>query len=121
VQSEIRSLILWPAIIHHAGQAELIYIKDELQWLAHVQAPQHFHAQDRLIDSTGHIYSLANGNPKLTDRVVNLDELLNLIRAHAAEAGQCCVAKFSAASIPQAIRTLGGMMDEGHDLQGPGR
>lgn len=110
-------MILWPAIIHHAGQAELTYIKDESQWLAHVQAPQHFHAQDRLVDSTGHAYSLATGSPKLTGKTVNLDELLNLIRAHAAEAGQCCVAKFSAASIPQAIRAFGGMMDEGRDLQ----
>lgn len=113
----MRSLILWPAIIHHAGQAELIYIKDEPQWLAHVQTPQHFHAQDRLIDSTGHAYSLTNGIPNFSGRTVALDELLNLIRAHAAEAGQCCVAKFSAASIPQAIRTLGDMMGEGHDLQ----
>ena len=102
-------LITWPAIIKYAGEAELAYVKDQAAW----EADAHLHGfryekADMLIDVCGEIYSLsnvANGSvrPEPTGKFTQLEEVIELVRAHAAQQGSCCVAKFYAASIREAI------------------
>ena len=53
--------IVWPAIIKYAGQAELAYVKNQVEW----DADEHLHGfryekADVLIDSNGEIYTLSN-------------------------------------------------------------
>lgn len=108
-------MILWPAIIQYAGQAELAYIHDQAQW----DADQHLHAfnyqaADRLIDSSGKAYSLTSrlhgrAAPEFNGANVSLDEAIQLIRAHVAQMRHCCIAKLSAGSIEQAILLLGAL------------
>lgn len=111
-------MILWPAIIHHAGQAELAYINDQSQWRNDMHLHIHgYRAEDRLIDSAGNIFSLVKGmgnsavaEPK--DQIISLYELLDLMRAHAAQTGLCCVDKLSADSVAEAIFLIGTMAHE---------
>lgn len=107
-------MISWPAVIHHAGHAELGYIADQAQWERETHLRMHLHPQDSLIDASGRIYrfAVASGAWASTGDSMPLDALLDLIRMHAAQAGQCCVAKFSADSAAEAIRMLGAMTDD---------
>jgi hypothetical protein len=101
--------IAWPAIIKYAGQAELAYVKDQTEW----DADEHLHGfgyekTDVLIDSNGEIYTLShvmNGSvrPKPAGEVVLLEEVIEMVRAHAAQMGACCVSKFYASSIYEAV------------------
>lgn len=104
--------IAWPAIIHYAGQHELAYVRDAAAW----NNDPHLHActyvdADRLIDSEGNIYKLTAATdglvtPQPTDEHVSLQVVIALIRAHEAALGTCCVAKFHASSIREAIASL---------------
>ncbi|CAG0949851.1 hypothetical protein MTYP_00128 [Methylophilaceae bacterium] len=104
-------LIHWPAVIHFTGHAELAYVGSQAQW----DADGHLHASgyrpaDRLIDSSGRIWSLGRGHPhaipQFSGETASLDTLIALVRAHAAQSGECCVAKLSAASVAEAIRMV---------------
>lgn len=104
--------IAWPAVIHYAGQHELAYVRDAATW----EADPHLHGcayvdADRMIDSDGAIYSLratADGRvlPQPTGKQLPVTEMIALIREHEAEMGTCCVAKFHAATIREAISAL---------------
>ncbi len=98
-------MILWPAILHMHQQAELIYLADQTQSQGYMQSQRFIaHAQDRLIDSAGQIYSLTATNDwQATVHTLKLSEILNLIREHAASLDICCIAKLAADTIPQAI------------------
>jgi hypothetical protein len=107
----------WPAIIHYHGQAELAFIFDQVAWESaqYLQALR-YHASDVLIDVEGALYQLVNaevGNPGLQslNKKASLQQVIEMIRGHAAEVGACCVAKFSAVSIEEAIASLASSID----------
>jgi hypothetical protein len=105
-------LITWPAIIKYAGQAELAYVQDQAEWNADV----HLHGfryemTDVLIDSKGEIYALLNAvngpvRPEPMGRFARLEEVIEMVRAHAAQMGSCCVSKFYASSIQEAVSAV---------------
>lgn len=102
-------MITWPAIVKYAGEAELAYVEDQAAW----DADAHLHgfryeASDVLIDSNGATYALPNAahgwvKPEPTGKSASLEEVIEMVRAHAAQMGSCCVAKFSASSIQEAF------------------
>jgi hypothetical protein len=102
-------LITWPAIIKYIGQAELAYVQDQAEWDADV----HLHGfryekADVLIDSQGEIYALLNAvnglvRPEPMGEFARLEEVIEMVRAHASQLGSCCVSKFYASSIHEAV------------------
>ena len=107
-------MIHWPAIIQYAGQAELGYVPDQRTWESDSHLQMHaWQPTDRLIDSRGVVHALWQGMlPQPTAHSVALDELLHIIRAHAAQAGLCCTAKLSAPSIAEAVRLVGTLHED---------
>jgi hypothetical protein len=101
--------IAWPAIIKYAGQAELAYVKDQAAWDADALLYGFRNEKaDVLIDSNGEIYTLSNVmngsvRPEPACEVVLLEEVIEMVRAHAAQMGACCVSKFYASSIYEAV------------------
>jgi hypothetical protein len=104
--------IIWPAIIHYHGQAELGFVFDQQSWEndQHLQVAR-YHASDELIDSVGRIYRLVNQvNAPVSiepiGKITPLQDVVEMVRRHASVSGTCCVAKFSATSIQEAISSL---------------
>ncbi len=96
-----------PAIIKLHADDELIFVPDAAQFasddtlqLTHVQA------QDMLIDSSGAVYHISN-RPALelapTGVMLLLDAVEDLLRLHLSNNGTCCVSKFYASSIREAL------------------
>lgn len=108
-------MILWPAIIHHARQAELTYIRDRSQWCDDPHLHIHgYRSEDRLIDSVGNIFSLTKSQnnsviPEPKNQIISLDDVIDLMREHAAQSELCCIDKLSAGSIAEAIFLVGSM------------
>ena len=104
-------LLNWPGIIKHSGDAELTYIHDQTEW--DNDADLHyfeFDESDCLIDSTGNLFNLTKREyqyvtPEPSGRSMPLDEILALIKAHAAQKGSC-VAKLYAPTIDEAFRIV---------------
>lgn len=98
-------MIRWPAIIHYAGAAELDYIHDEAAWQQEVHSPgSQYLPEDRLIDVKGRVYQISNTHqPVATLKRLSLPQVIELVRAHAAQAGQCCISKLSASTMAGAL------------------
>ena len=114
---KVQQTIHWPAFIQFAGQAELVFVADEAVWKSdpHLHAYA-YQAADRLVDSRGELYAFGRDGPialpKPTGQKLMLDELLHLVRAHAAQAGLCCITKLSAPSIAEAVRLVGTLHED---------
>ncbi len=105
---EVNLSITWPAIIQLKSDDELIFVKDEQQFLSDSSIQSMLlQAEDRLIDSNGNVYNLRK-NIKLeiipTKTTISLDETKGLLQCHLSSLGTCCVAKFDANSIEEAFR-----------------
>lgn len=104
------SQIQWPAIIKLAGEDELIYLPDEASLLNHPHLQNlRFQRGDYLYDSTGREFvvdELKPKDPRPSGRHLSLEEIIQLLRLHAAQDGSCCVAKLNARSIADAIALL---------------
>jgi hypothetical protein len=106
--------INWPAIIRHGEDPELTYIPDQSAWLeftAHDNAGE----DDAVIDSAGHQYRIMTGGSDWrlqAPETVTLNELLGLVKAHAAARGSCCVAKLYAPTIQEAIKIVASLEDQ---------
>ena len=106
--------ISWPAILHYRGDDELDFVPDQSAW---DEQQRHcaigYQPGDRLIDSTGRCHLLASVRQCETtgsrNTSLNLDEILCLVRAHAAQSGICCVAKIQAMSVKEVIEMVGEM------------
>lgn len=105
-------MIIWPAFIKHGGDAELDYINDQATWDRdadlHASA---YDASDSLIDSTGAVFSLVSRpdgkvGPRPTGEKMTLEQVLGMVKAHAAQADSCCVAKLFAPTIPDAMAMI---------------
>ena len=105
--------ITWPAIIHYTGQDELAFIADQANWACD-PAWQRFQYRetDRLIDADGRICRLRNTNgmalPVPTGRYASLHEVNDLVRMHASRTGNCCISKYFAPTIKEAILAVPG-------------
>ena len=105
--SETYKFIQWPAIIKLHADDELIFVPDAVQFVSDVSLQlTHVQAQDMLIDSNGAVYSIKNSQiPELvrTGSMLSLDEVEELLRLHLSSNGTCCVSKFYAPSIREAL------------------
>ena len=93
----------WPCIIKHANDPELTYL-DNAQDLAHLEPDE----SDILIDASGSVYRPDDTTwIASTDcEVMDLTDVLGLVKAHAAQSGSCCVAKLYAPSITEAFKIV---------------
>jgi hypothetical protein len=101
----------WPILLQYAGQAELEYVADAVQWQRMAtEHHMHFHRGDRVIDSEGNLYRPIEHADHIELQPlgsrITLQETIALVQNHQADAGQCCVAKFSATSIGECISAL---------------
>lgn len=100
----------WPAIIKLHADDELIYIADAEQFANDAALRQmHINAQDMLIDSDGVVYQIRRGQqlqllPAAT--TLGLEEVEQLLRLHLASDATCCVSKFYASSIREALSAV---------------
>ena len=109
-------MISWPAILHYPGQDELEYIASANAWENDQQLHTlSFQTAGRLIDSHGRVFNLPDmeyqpggsgfaASP--SQEAATLAEVIELVRAHAAQSASCCIAKISAPSIAAAIRLV---------------
>ena len=102
-------MISWPGVIQHADDPELDYFENpeafENSAMGSVSA---FDENTLFIDSEGHVYELRytdSGTTQLRDtgKHRTLEQVLGLVKAHAAHAEHCCVAKLWAPTIHDAI------------------
>lgn len=104
--------VVWPALLRLTGEAELLVVHDAHGWNSdpHLHAA-HYLPSDMLLDAEGRLYTLerqADGriHPAATGATASLEEVIATVQAHAAQMGACCVAKFSAATIREAIAAV---------------
>jgi len=103
---------VWPALIRVEGDPELVYVRDRSAWQGESGPLTHsLGDNDRLIDSTGRLFRLEPGPGGETglqalDQELSLPEILGLVKAHAAQAGSCCVAKLWAPTIRDAFQIV---------------
>lgn len=105
-------MINWPAIIKFSDDPELSYVSNQAQWESDADLhAARYDESDCLIDANGNVYSLTtatNGcvKPQPDGVGMSLEDILGLIKAHAAQNGSCCVAKLYAPTINDAFRML---------------
>lgn len=111
MQNSIQS-VNWPAIVKLKSDDELIFVTDALQFDNYVTLNLlHTQPEDLLIDAVGVEYRF---DIKLTqqiirtERVLSLHEVLEILRRHLSSNGTCCVAKFYANSIREAMMSVFG-------------
>lgn len=102
----------WPGIIKRYDDAELIYISDQSEW--DNDADLHYVEYDEfdcLIDSSGSVYTLTKRSddavkPQANGNSMSLNEILGLVKAHAAQKGSCCVSKLYTRTIGDALKIV---------------
>lgn len=99
----------WPALIRHHGNAELEYIPDAVAFRAWQPATL---TPATLIDVIGQAFELSARKHLLPTTKLPLEEMLELIRAHAALEGICCTTKLGASNIPSAMALLAGLVKD---------
>jgi hypothetical protein len=110
--------IHWPAILQFDQDDELMYLVNYQDWLGFICANQFtVHAEDKLIDNAGHVYSIQKHPPqdpsvaelpvlvKLSQDMSVL-QLLPLVRQYGQFQGHCCSAKIVFTTIEQGIATV---------------
>lgn len=105
-------LVNWPAIIKHEGDAELIHILNQSEWENDSDLNSlEYDEADYLVDSLGNAFTLTHRIdnrviPEPTGEEKSLIEVLGLVKAHAAQAGSCCVAKLYAYTVNDALEIV---------------
>lgn len=106
-------MITWPAIIHSAGEDDLIYISSKHEW--DIDPDLHFHPYsdgDVLIDSLGELYSLPyNDSEKTvvitkTGESIKLNDFNLLVKKHLSCLGNCCVSKLPILSFAEGMHLV---------------
>lgn len=105
-------MISWPGIIKHSGDAELVYISDQAEWDS--DAGLHnfkYDPSDYPIDTSGSSFTLTQREndsviPHNNGSSLTLYEIINLIKAHAAQNGSGCVAKLYTPTISEAFKIM---------------
>lgn len=107
----------WPCVIRHPDDVELILVRNEQEWINLLaNNVRDLDDSNTIIDSLGHIHTLAQdenenvfANP--TGETMLLNDFLGLVKAHAAQAGSCCVAKLYAPSFAAAFDIIVSLED----------
>jgi hypothetical protein len=108
----------WPAIIQHQDEDELIYIHNQDEWKNIATSSEYnFDYTDQLIDANGNIFFITfpqnnSIDLKLQPETLSLETILGLVKAHASQAGSCCVAKLYAPSIRDAFIIVKSLNDD---------
>lgn len=110
-------MINWPGILKHSDDAELTYVGDQAEWDNNADLHNfEYDESDYLIDSSGITYSLiirtdSHIEPRPRAGSISLQEILGLVKAHAAQNGSCCVAKLYAPSIKEAFKIVKSLIE----------
>lgn len=109
-------MITWPAFVKHDGEDELIYISSLIEWQNDEEMLLYiFNDRDVLIDSAGKVFSLPvlqqNINSGDSLAIASLENIIELVRAHAAITGQCCIEKINCQTIKQAVELVKDLAD----------
>lgn len=116
-KSKTLHLLIWPAIIKYPDDAELLYIHSQAEWNSDTGLRSfNYDEDDYLIDSIGNIFTLTTRidnsvQPKYCENNKTLDDILGLVKAHASQAGSCCVSKLYAPSITEAFNIVKSLSD----------
>lgn len=108
----------WPVIIKHDNDMELVYVNDQSEWNSDIDLHLHLYDEsDYLIDVSGACFSLTRRinksvTPEPNGNSRSLDEILGLVKGHAAQSGSCCVAKLYAPSIRDAFKIVKAINDD---------
>jgi hypothetical protein len=111
-------MVKWPGIIKYLCDVELTYVNDQSEWDNDADLHSlNYDESDYLIDSTGNLYTLTNRNngyvkPEENGSAMSLGEILELIKAYAAQIGECCVSKMYAPSINDAFKIVASLNDK---------
>ena len=106
-----KDLLHWPALLQCVGSDELTVFHSESEWDDYAPiALGQSHSEDRLIDSLGRCFRVDDAALSECGQC-DLSEVISLIRAHLADQGHCCVTKFGARSVADAIDMLAAMPD----------
>lgn len=95
----------FPAWLQFAGHAELLYLADQAALLRSCKE-ELLLPDDRLIDSTGHSFSLENPQQPTLSHQLPLATLITLLQAHYFAEQQSCLVKIQPATVSQAIALL---------------
>ena len=105
--SEIDLTINWPAVIQLKSDDELIFVSDYEEFLSDTSIQNLLlQNEDRLIDSLGKVYLL--GKSKSLEIIptksnLTLGQVQLILQRHLSSLGSCCIAKFNANSISEAL------------------
>ncbi len=104
--------ITWPAFVKYAGESELTYITDQIEWEndADLSACD-YDEGDLLIDSCGQAFALYNLTTELIEsnpehEKLSCTDISELIRNHFSSIGECCISKLNPSSIEECMRIL---------------
>jgi len=108
--SKPEQCVQWPAIIKLQADDELIFVSDATQFAGdNTLQLTHFQTQDMLIDSSGAVYSISKSQTLdlvNTGLLLSLHDVEVLLRLHLSSNGNCCVSKFYAPSIREALASV---------------
>lgn len=109
-------MITWPAFIKHDGEDELIYISSLTEWQNDEEMLLYiFSERDVLIDSVGKVYSLPMLQQNIDSddfiAVASVDNILELVKAHAAVTGHCCIEKINCQTVSDAVELVKDLTD----------
>ena len=104
-------MIYWPAVIKHDGEDELIYISSATVWHNDEEMLLYvFTERDVLIDSHGQVFSLTDiqtcPESAIALATATIDNINELVRAHAVICGECCVEKIHCQTLSQAMKFI---------------
>ena len=104
-----KNLIHWPAILKFSGEDELLYVSGHSEWNSDPDLHCfRYEEGDLLIDSKGSTYSLLDqvNNfviPKDTSSLLDLHNIIEMIKAHESLLGSCCVSKLFCSTFHEAF------------------
>lgn len=108
----------WPAVIHHRDDAELLYINDQAQWDSDPDLScWQYDADDMLIDSAGHVFSLAYDRHKDStcfieqERSISLEDFSRLVQNHLFALANTCITKVVLRDYSDGFKTIA-MLDQ---------
>lgn len=105
-------MVTWPAVLKFEGDPELLYVASQSDWNTDKYAHAIIHGEgDILIDSEGSVFSLVGLNDgvlsfQASEIILDLSEMIDLIKAHQANLGSCCIAKISFRSFAEAVQSV---------------
>lgn len=101
---------VWPAVIIHQGDDELLYLADSEDWQQTAETLLFSADNDVLIDSQGQVFNCLVGTAapdfKTVDREITLQDFTQILKQHMVALNQCCVSKLYIDSIAQGLQMV---------------